>query len=79
MATRLLSAYAKFTCVDYMRITLLPVMQFINTLPDSQLTWELDPQKLSSSEDVTKNKQNVLRVTEKLLQAICSSADNAPR
>ncbi|KAI9259080.1 hypothetical protein BY458DRAFT_479034 [Sporodiniella umbellata] len=79
MATRLLSAYAKIACVDYIRLTLLPVMQYINTLPDNQLTWELDPQKLNPGENVVKNKANVLLVTEKLLQAICSSVDSAPR
>lgn len=78
MATRILSIYAKFTCVDYIRITLLPVMEFINNLPEDQLTWELDPQKLNPHENATKNKQNVLRVTENLLEAICSSVNNAP-
>lgn len=78
MATRILSIYAKFTCVDYIRITLLPVMEFINNLPEDQLTWELDPQKLNPHENVINNKQNVLRVTENLLEAICSSVNNAP-
>lgn len=79
MGTRLLSIYAKMVCVDYMRITLQPAMNAINELPDDQTTWELDPQKVSPNEDLAKNKQNVIRATEILLNAICSSASNAPK
>lgn len=79
MATRLLSAFAKSVCVDYVRLTLQPAMEAINALPDDQTTWELDPQKMGPDESLSRNKQNVIRATEILLNAICSSADNAPR
>ncbi|KAG0184581.1 Ras GTPase activating protein ira2 [Apophysomyces sp. BC1034] len=79
MATRILSIYARLSCVDYIRITLQPAMEAINSLSDDETTWELDPQKLGPQDDVVKNKQNVIRATEILLNAICLSAPNAPR
>lgn len=79
MATRILSVCAKMICMDYVRLTLQPAMEAINALPDEQTTWELDPQKLGPGEDLARNKQNVIRATEILLNAICSSAENAPK
>ncbi|KAI9489055.1 hypothetical protein BDB00DRAFT_771458 [Zychaea mexicana] len=78
MATRLLSVFAKLVCHDYVRLTLQPAMEAINALPDEQTTWELDPQKLGPDDDLMCNKQNVIRAAEILLNAICSSAANAP-
>ncbi|KAI8142067.1 hypothetical protein BJV82DRAFT_159057 [Fennellomyces sp. T-0311] len=78
MATRLLSIFAKMVCHDYVRLTLQPAMEAINQLPDEQTTWELDPQKLGPGDDLMRNKQNVIRATEILLNAICSSAASAP-
>ena len=79
MATRILSIFARLSCLDYVRITLQPAMEKINALPEDQLTWELDPQKVGPSESVLKNKHNVIRATEIFLHAICSSVDSAPR
>lgn len=79
MATRILSIFAKLSCLDYIRITLQPAMEEINSLPEDQLTWELDPQKVGSIEEVMKNKKNVIHATEIFLKAICSSVDSAPR
>jgi neurofibromin 1 len=79
MATRILSIFAKLSCLDYIRITLQPAMEQINSLPEDQLTWELDPQKLNSIDEVMKNKQNVIQATEIFLNAICSSVESAPR
>jgi hypothetical protein len=79
MATRILSIFAKSSCLDYIRITLQPAMEEINALPEDQLTWELDPQKVHSTEEIMINKQNVIRATEIFLKAICTSVDNAPR
>jgi neurofibromin 1 len=79
MATRILSIFAKSSCLDYIRITLQPAMEEINSLPEDQLTWELDPQKLQSAEEIMINKRNVIHATEVFLKAICSSVDNAPR
>lgn len=79
MATRILSIFAKLSCLDYIRITLQPAMEQINALPEDQLTWELDPQKLGSIDEVMKNKRNVIHATEIFLNAICSSVESAPR
>ncbi|KAI7858100.1 hypothetical protein BDC45DRAFT_434174 [Circinella umbellata] len=78
MATRILSVFAKMVCHDYVRVTLQPVMEAINALPDDQTSWELDPQKLGPGDDLSRNKQNVIRATEILLNAICNSASSAP-
>ncbi|KAI8974377.1 hypothetical protein BDB01DRAFT_807208 [Pilobolus umbonatus] len=79
IATRILSIFAKLSCLDYIRLTLQPALEEINALPNDQLTWELDPQKLENGGDLMKNKENVIRATEILLKAICSSVESAPR
>lgn len=79
MATRILSIFARLSCLDYIRITLQPAMEEVNALSEDQLTWELDPQKINPNEDIMKNKSNVIRATEIFLKAICSSVDSAPR
>ncbi|KAI7872193.1 hypothetical protein BDF14DRAFT_1757760 [Spinellus fusiger] len=79
MSTKILSMFATMTCTEYIRETLEPAMIAINALSDKETTWELDPQKMEPTEDISRNKQNVVRATELLLNAICSSAANAPR
>ncbi|RCI07246.1 Ras GTPase activating protein ira2 [Rhizopus stolonifer] len=78
MATRILSLYAKLTCIDYIRSILSPVFEYINSLPNEQLTWELDPQKANPAENVSKNMQNVIHVTETILNAVLPTANNFP-
>ncbi|KAG1474757.1 hypothetical protein G6F57_010255 [Rhizopus arrhizus] len=78
MATRMLSTFARNTCADYVRMTLQSAMESINALSDIQLTWEMDPLKEALPENLLKNKQNVCRVTEILMDAICNSIPNAP-
>ncbi|KAG2213997.1 hypothetical protein INT47_001268 [Mucor saturninus] len=79
MATRALSIFARETCVDYIRFTLQPALEKINALPEDSLTWEMDPQKIGPNESISRNKQNVCRATELLLEAICNSIPIAPR
>ncbi|KAG0178831.1 Ras GTPase activating protein ira2 [Apophysomyces sp. BC1021] len=79
MATRLLSIFAQQCCTHYIRSTLQPAIEEINSLPDEKHTWELDPDKLGPDESIMTNKQNVINVTEILLNAVCSSPKNAPR
>lgn len=47
--------------------------------PLEERTFELDPSKVGSGEDVSRNKQNVVSATELFLNAICASANEAPR
>lgn len=79
MASRILSTFARENCVDYVRTTLQPALEKINAIPDDELTYEMDPLKETSQEMIARNKQNVCRVAEILLDAICSSAASAPR
>lgn len=79
IATRLLSAYARDKGSEYVKAVLLPVFQKIAERPREDRCFELDPSKLEPDENVTKNINNVIEVTEMFLEAICSSVDLAPR
>lgn len=79
IATRLLSVFAKQNGADYVRSVLQPVFAQLAEKPAEERTFELDPSKVGSSEDVSKNKQNVVSATELFLNAICASANEAPR
>ncbi|KAI8357236.1 hypothetical protein BD560DRAFT_197971 [Blakeslea trispora] len=79
MATKLLSVFAQGTCSNYVRFTLQPALELINSLPEENLSWEMDPQKIGSNESIAINRQNVCRATEILLDAICSSTSNVPK
>lgn len=79
IATRLLSVFAKNYGGDYVRSVLHPVFQQLAEKPAEERTFELDPSKVGPGEDVTKNKQNVVNATEMFLNAICASANEAPR
>ncbi|KAI7901256.1 uncharacterized protein BX663DRAFT_515416 [Cokeromyces recurvatus] len=78
IATRLLSVYAKNNGTDYVRSVLLPVFQKLSERPREEKCFELDPSKIGHNEDVNKNRQNVVEVTEMFLDAICNSVDKAP-
>ncbi|CAO3611756.1 unnamed protein product [Cunninghamella echinulata] len=79
MTTQLLSGAASQLCAEYVLQTLYPALVAINSLPEEHLTWELNPQRLSTTETISKNRQNIIRVTDILLNAICSSASKAPK
>ncbi|RCH99371.1 Ras GTPase activating protein ira2, partial [Rhizopus stolonifer] len=79
IATRLLSVFAKQNGTDYVKSTLQPVFLKLAEKPAEEKTFELDPSKVSSNEDVSRNKQNVVSATEMFLNAICESANEAPR
>ncbi|KAI8066538.1 hypothetical protein BC940DRAFT_368136 [Gongronella butleri] len=79
IATRLLSAFAKKNGAEYVQSVLQPVFQKLMERPPDERTYELDSSKVGPNEDVAKNKDNVVSSTEMLLNAICQSADQAPR
>ncbi|KAI8975307.1 hypothetical protein BDF20DRAFT_914255 [Mycotypha africana] len=79
IATRLLSVFAKQYGADYVRSVLQPVFVKLAEKPPEERTFELDPSKVGPGEDVVKNKQNVIDATELFLNAICASANEAPR
>lgn len=79
IATRLLSVFAKTNGAEYVQSVLQPVFHKLSEKPPDERTYELDSTKVGPGEDVLKNKQNVVSSTEMLLNAICASADKAPR
>lgn len=79
IATRLLSVFAKQNGADYVRSVLQPVFIKLAEKPPEERTFELDSSKVGSGEDVSINKQNVVSATELFLNAICASANEAPR
>jgi neurofibromin 1 len=79
MATRLLSAYAKTYGSEYMKTTLHKAMETMVNKPAEAKTFELDPSKVESGEDIARNKQNVIDTTDLFLNAICASTNDAPR
>ncbi|KAI7901148.1 uncharacterized protein BX663DRAFT_457281 [Cokeromyces recurvatus] len=79
IATRLLSVFAKQNGADYVRSVLQPVFIKLSEKPAEEKTFELDSSKVGNGEDVHKNKQNVINATELFLNAICASANEAPR
>ncbi|CAO3639828.1 unnamed protein product [Cunninghamella echinulata] len=79
MGIKIISTFAKMLCFDYVRDTLQPVLEQISQWSDDETMYELDPQKLGVNDDINRNKANVIRATELLLDAICASAKNAPR
>ncbi|RCH89644.1 Ras GTPase activating protein ira2 [Rhizopus azygosporus] len=79
IATRLLSVFARHNGADYVRSVLQPVFTKLAEKPPEEKTFELDSSKVGSGEDVSRNKQNVINATEMFLNAICESANEAPR
>lgn len=79
IATRLLSVFAKQNGADYVRSVLQPVFIKLAEKPPEERTFELDSSKVGVGEDVSVNKQNVVSATELFLNAICASANEAPR
>lgn len=79
MATRLLSAYAKAYGSEYMKATLQKAMEIMVNKPAEEKTFELDPSKVESGEDIARNKQIVIDTTDLFLNAICASTNDAPR
>jgi hypothetical protein len=79
MATRLLSAYAKTHGSEYMKTTLQKAMETMCNKTPEERTFELDPSKVESGEDIARNKQNLIDTTDLFLNAICASTNHAPR
>lgn len=74
-----MSVFAKHQGAEYVRSVLQPVFTKLAEMPAEQKTFELDSTKVGPGEDVSKNKQNVVNATELFLNAICVSANEAPR
>lgn len=79
MGIKIISTFAKMLCLDYVRNTLQPILETINTWNDDETAFELDSRKFGPNDDLKRNKTNVIRATELLLSVICTSAEKAPR
>ncbi|KAI7885566.1 hypothetical protein K492DRAFT_234094, partial [Lichtheimia hyalospora FSU 10163] len=79
VATHFLSGVAKRCGTEYIQEILYPVFRALNNeeLPPNT-SFELNPSRLKPDEDIEANRENVAKLTDKLLTAICESADAAP-
>ena len=80
MTTRLLSCLAEQIGTEYIQRTLHPVfLRLSEEEPPDGSSYELNPSKLKGKENLDQNMINVSCVANLILDAICTSADNAPR
>ncbi|SPO00484.1 related to neurofibromin [Cephalotrichum gorgonifer] len=77
VATKMLSIYAKWKGTPYLRDTLQKVVERL-MLTSNDLDLELDPARVSSSEELQKNALQLQIVAKVFIDDICSSADNMP-
>lgn len=77
IATRCLTLFAKANGSGYIVSVLKPVMDEIVSWPKDQHCFELDPNNVTF-DYCRKNKDNVIRATSLILEAICSSTFMAP-
>ncbi|KAL0094126.1 hypothetical protein F4703DRAFT_1816773 [Phycomyces blakesleeanus] len=78
IATRLLSVFAKTYGAEYVQSVLQPVFHVLLDTPREERSFELDPSKVGPGEDVYRNRENVISVTQLFLNAICASSNEAP-
>ncbi|KAI9020828.1 hypothetical protein CLU79DRAFT_835831, partial [Phycomyces nitens] len=78
IATRLLSVFAKTYGAEYVQSVLQPVFHVLLETPREERSFELDPSKVGPGEDVYRNRENVISVTQLFLNAICASSNEAP-
>jgi neurofibromin 1 len=73
----MLSIFAKWKGASYLRDTLQKVVERL-MLTSDDLDLELDPARVSSSEELHKNALQLRIVAKVFIDDICSSADNIP-
>ncbi|KAI9809635.1 MAG: hypothetical protein M1825_000067 [Sarcosagium campestre] len=77
VATKMLSAFARWKGFDYLRSTLGQVLERLIQSSD-QLDFELDPTRTASPEELENHASELCYVTKILITDICSSADKVP-
>ncbi|KAI0484610.1 GTPase [Xylariaceae sp. FL0804] len=77
VATKLLSIYAKWKGANYLKATLQKVVERL-MLTSKDLDLELDPTKISSQEELTKNALQLRIVAKVFVDDILASASNIP-
>jgi neurofibromin 1 len=77
VATKMLSLYAKWKGASYLRATLQKVLERL-VLTSKDLDLELDPARVSSAEELSKNALQLRVVTKVFIEDICNSAPHMP-
>ncbi|KAI9792371.1 MAG: Ras GTPase activating protein ira2 [Piccolia ochrophora] len=77
VATKLLSAFARWKGFDYLRSTLGQVLERLIQKSD-ELDLELDPTRTTSHEELQHHATELRSVTQILIDDICSSGDKVP-
>jgi neurofibromin 1 len=73
----MLSLYAKWKGASYLKATLQKVLERL-VLTSRDLDLELDPARVSSAEELSKNALQLRVVTKVFIDDICSSAPHMP-
>ncbi|EMT73082.1 Neurofibromin [Fusarium odoratissimum] len=77
VATKMLSVYAKWKGASYIRTTLQKVLERL-MLTSKDLDLELDPARVSSTEELQKNALQLRIVAKVFIDDICASSSNIP-
>ncbi|TGJ85449.1 hypothetical protein E0Z10_g3290 [Xylaria hypoxylon] len=77
VATKMLSVYAKWKGSNYLKATLQKVVERL-MLTSEDLDLELDPSRLSSQEELTRNAIQLRIVAKVFIDDICTSSTNIP-
>ncbi|RGP58813.1 neurofibromin 1 [Fusarium longipes] len=77
VATKMLSVYAKWKGASYIRNTLQKVLERL-MLTSKDLDLELDPARVSSTEELQKNALQLRIVAKVFIDDICASSSNIP-
>ncbi|EIW67076.1 hypothetical protein TREMEDRAFT_69974 [Tremella mesenterica DSM 1558] len=77
ITTRILTAVAKTYGYNYIRATLQPLIQSLVDKP-ADCSFELDPSKASTTDDIERNADHIRLLCQALLDLICSSTPRVP-
>ena len=77
ITTRMLTIFAKTYGYNYVRATIQPLIHSLLEKP-SETSFELDPAKISPTEDLERNADHLQAICQALLHLICGSASKAP-
>jgi hypothetical protein len=75
VASKMLSLYTKMLGGNYLREVLQPTLQ---SLVSANLNLEIDPNKVTGSEDVSANLAKIKTMSEELINVIINSVDKCP-
>ena len=77
MTTKILSAYARWNGLNYLRSTLQKTVKRL-IQSSEQLELELDPSRAGSAEELRRNALQLQQVTQTFINEICKSTERVP-